>query len=113
MHLRGLLLKNHLHRVFPFPLDDDLHRGSSRWHMDRGCDSVSSIIIVILHIADMFLIFILIVIFVFVILTHAAESILIGHLHVQLVMRLDHPLQVGLLLLQLLGSIFLLVAQGL
>jgi uncharacterized integral membrane protein len=105
--LRAPLFWNHLHRVLLFH-DDDHLVGSSRWHgnrgwrSSRGCGGVTSIIVI-------FLIFI----FIVIILTHVVESILVGHLHDQLIMGLDHPLEIGLLLLQLLGGIFLLLAQGL
>jgi uncharacterized protein involved in cysteine biosynthesis len=91
-------------------LDNDDHLGGgSRWHRNEGwhnskrCGGVSSIVVVTL----------LIVIFIFIVLTHMVESKLIGHLHDRLITRLDHSLQVGHLLLQPLGSIFLLLAQGL
>jgi uncharacterized protein (DUF983 family) len=43
------------------------------------------------------IIVILLIGFIVIVLTHAVESILIGHLHNQLITGLDHSLQVGLL----------------
>jgi hypothetical protein len=97
--------------VFLFLNNDDHLGGGSRWHRNEGwhnskrCGGVSSIVVVTL--------LIVIVIFIFIVLTHMVESKLIGHLHDRLITRLDHSLQVGHLLLQPLGGIFLLLAQGL
>jgi hypothetical protein len=71
---------------------DDLLR-----HRCRGCDGIPFIVIIL--------------ILLIVILSHAVESILFGHIHDQLIMGLDHSFQCGLLLLQLL-SIPQPLAQG-
>jgi hypothetical protein len=56
---------------------------------------------------------VVIVILIIVILSHAVESILFGHLHDQLITGLDHSFQGGLLLLQLLSVFPQPLAQGL
>jgi hypothetical protein len=48
------------------------------WHSSRGCDSVSSVIVVTLLVAVVFLVLIIILV---VVITHAIESNLIGYLH--------------------------------
>jgi hypothetical protein len=93
MCLKGLFM-NHLQTVFLFN-DDHLTGGSwchrdRGWRSSRGCDSVSSIAIVIL-VAIIFLL-------IASVLTHTVESNLIINLHDELVVRLDHSLQGGLLL---------------
>jgi hypothetical protein len=96
MRFMGLLLRNHLHRVFL--INDDHLGGSSRWrryrgwHSSRGCGSISSIIIVLII---------------------AVVSLLVGELHDELVVRLDHSFHLGLLLSQLLGVFPQLLALGL
>jgi hypothetical protein len=104
MRHRGLLLGNHLHGVF---LHDGLLRcGSSRWHRrrgwcssDRGCSGVSSIVVILILILGIF--------------SHAVKSSLLGDLHDELVVRLNHYLQGGLLFLQLLSIFSQPLAQGL
>jgi hypothetical protein len=81
MHHRGLLLRNHLHGGFFF---DDLLRHDSR-HRCRGCNGVPFIVVIL--------------ILIIVVLSHAVESILFGHLHDKLITGLDHSFQGGLLLL--------------
>jgi hypothetical protein len=80
------LLWTILHGGFPF---DDLLRHDSRC---RGCDDIP---------------------FVVVILSHVVESILFSHLHDQLITGVDHSLQGGLLLPQLLSVFPQPLAQGL
>jgi hypothetical protein len=82
------LLWTILHGGFFF---DDLLRHGSRCRC-RGCDGIP---------------------FVVVILSHAVESILFGHLHDQLITGLDHSFQGSLLLLQLLSVFPKPLAQGL
>jgi hypothetical protein len=65
----------------------------------RGCEGVPFVVIIL--------------ILVVVVLSHAVESILFGHLHDQLITRLDHSFQGGLLLLQLLNVFPQPLAQGL
>jgi hypothetical protein len=78
------LLRNHLHRVFPF--DDDRLTCSGRGSMDRGwrsirgCGGVSSIVVI------------LILFFLVNIFSHPVKSSLPGDLHNELVARLDHSL---------------------
>jgi hypothetical protein len=91
MRFRDLLLGNHLHGVFFF--DDDHIRGNSRWrrhrgwHSSRGCGGVSSIIVIL----------------IISILIAAVVCILIGEHYDELIARLDHSFNLGLLLPQLLG----------
>jgi hypothetical protein len=97
MRLRGLLLRNHLHGVLLF--DDDHLTGGNRWHRSRGwhsntgCGSVSSVVVLIIST-----------------LIHAVLSKLISELHDELIVRLDHSFQGGLLLLKLLGIFCVLLA---
>jgi hypothetical protein len=85
VHFRGLLLRNHLHGVFLF--DDDLLRGSNRWckckgwHGSRGCGGIPSIVVIL----------------IISILIAPVLAILVGELHDELVARLDHSFQLGLL----------------
>jgi hypothetical protein len=100
MRLRGLLLGNHLHAVFL--VNDDHLRGNSRWHRNRGwcsskgCTDVSSVVIILILIVSVLII--------------AVVSILIDELHDELVTRLDHSFQLGLLFPQLLDVFSVLLA---
>jgi hypothetical protein len=82
-----------LHGGFFF---NDLLRHGSRCRC-RGCDGVPFIILIL----------------IIIILSHAVELILFGHLQDQLVMGLDHSFQGGLLLLQLLSVFPQPLTQGL
>jgi hypothetical protein len=105
--LRGLLFRDH-HLWVLFFLSINLKDGSSRGDVNRGRHSrrwrnnISSIIIFLL------ITVVLIVIIFIVILTHPVESGLGSYLHDQLIAGLNHSLQSGILLLQLLNNFFLL-----
>jgi hypothetical protein len=73
MRHRGLLLNNHLHGGFFF---NDLLRCSSMSCRCRGCDGVPFIVIIL--------------ILTVIVLSHAIESILFGHLYDQFITGLDH-----------------------
>jgi hypothetical protein len=81
MWYRGLLLRNHLHRVFL--IDGDHHMGSSKWcrsrgwrNSNRGCGGISSVIIIL----------------ILGIISYVVSSSLLGDLRDELIMRLDHSL---------------------